>query len=94
MPGDGRFAAIDLAVSLGARETDMKIKAGGKGGWTLLGAPKGTKLRRVTITFPSTTSPAGGKKTHHIAGPAKVSIRVEHGDGTSETLSKVAIEWA
>ena len=72
----------------------MKIKSDGKGGWTLLGAPKGTKLRRVTITFPSTTSHAGGKATHHIAGPTKVSIRVQHEDGTSEAISNVAIEWA
>jgi hypothetical protein len=31
----------------------MKIKSDGKGGWKLLGAPPGTRLRRVTVTFPS-----------------------------------------
>jgi hypothetical protein len=75
---------------LGAKENRHEDQ----GGWTLLGAPKGIKLRRVTITFPSTTSHAGGKTTRHIVGPTKVNIRVEHGDGTSETISNVAIEWA
>ena len=71
----------------------MKIKANEKGRWILLDAPKGTKLRRVTFTFPSTTSHAGGNTTHHMTGPAKVNIRVEHEDGKSEVLSNVTVEW-
>jgi len=71
----------------------MKIKADGKGGWKLLGAPTGTQLRRVTITFPSGTSDAGGKTTTYIAGPATVNIRVKYADGTQETRSGVVVEW-
>ena len=69
----------------------MKIKADGKGGWTLIRAPKGTNLRRVTISFPSKTSQVDGKNS--ITGLAKVNIRVEHANGSSEVLSNVGIEW-
>jgi len=72
----------------------MKIEADGNGGWKLSGAPAGTKLRQVTITFPADTSHAGGEITHYVAGPAKVDIRIERVDGTSEDVSGVAIEWA
>jgi hypothetical protein len=71
----------------------VKIKANGKGGWTLIGAPRSTRLRRVTITFPKGVSHAGGKTKNYIAGPALVNIRVEHSDGTSEVIKGVAIEW-
>jgi hypothetical protein len=70
----------------------MKIKTDGKGGWKLVGAPKGTKLCRVTITFPPIKSDAGGNAIK-FTGP-KVNIRVEHEDGRSEVISNVAIEWS
>lgn len=71
----------------------MKIKAHDKGSWKLIGAPPGTRLRRVTIMFPSGVSDAGGKRTTYIAGPAKVNIRVTYSNGVSESLSGVGIEW-
>jgi hypothetical protein len=75
------------------RGGNMKIKSDGKGGWKLLGAPPGTRLRRVTVTFPSGVSHAGGKSTPYISGPAKVNIGVQHADGSLESISNVAIEW-
>jgi hypothetical protein len=71
----------------------MKIKSDGKGGWKLLGAPAGTRLRRVTITFPTGVSHAGGKTTTYPSGRPKVSIGVVHADGTSESISDVTLEW-
>jgi hypothetical protein len=70
----------------------IRIKPDLRRVWKLLGAPAGTKLLRVTITFPSTTSHTGGKTTHNIAGPPKVTIRIERPDGTGETISNVTIE--
>jgi hypothetical protein len=71
----------------------MKIKADGNGRWKLVGAPVGTILRRVTITFPSIQSKGPGKTTHHIAGPAKVNIRVQYSNGSDAVIPNVAIEW-
>lgn len=71
----------------------MKIKPDGKGGWSLVGAPKGTTLLRVTISYPETKSQAGGKTTYHIAGPPNVTIRVRHPDGSAESITGVSIKW-
>ncbi len=70
----------------------MKIKADGMGGWKLMGFPAGTQLRRVTITFSSDTSHAGGNTTACIS-PVKVRIRVKHPNGKSESFTGIGIEW-
>lgn len=73
----------------------MKIKRdpNAQCGWALSDAPQGTILQRVTFTFPSITSHGPKGATHHIAGPAKVNIRVRHSNGKSEVFNGVTVEW-
>ena len=54
----------------------MKVLSDRNGGWSLIDAPEGTKLSRLTISFPSTKSDTGKGTTYSIASSAKVSIEI------------------
>lgn len=74
----------------------MKIKpaTGKPERWELVGAPAGTRLLQVIISFPEIESDEnGGRTIYHVGGPADVTIRIRDSKGTEKDASSVPIDW-
>jgi hypothetical protein len=62
--------------------------------WELVGAPAGTRLLQVIITFPEIESvDKSGGTIYHVGGPANVTIRIRDSNGTEKDVSSVRIDW-